>query len=447
MKPALRIALLYALLSGVYILVSDALAFSLTRHDPDLLNAYQSIKGLGFIAASAAMIFLLVWHYADGQKKALLAAARTHRSFEDLFNRSPLPLFLYDIGNLRFLAVNQAAIDEYGFSRAEFLSMDVTDIRPAEDADKMLAHLSRSKGRPYSGQSRHLRKDGSLIDVEIVSHEMEFEGRAARLAVAANITLRRIAEAAIAQAFASREETDQSKSVFISTISHEMRTPLNAISGFLDLLQTESDPDNRQQYLQLARQSAGELTELVARIIQAAALDRRAVSLRPQTIDLSSYLTRITDGFFVMAKSKAIKLDLRLDPSLPEQVRLDAARLEEVLQILLGNALKFSHSGTVELRASLPPGGPLTLAVADQGIGIAPHLHEHIFDRFTQADQSLTRPHGGMGMGLFLARQLCDLLGAAITVESQNDQGSVFTVTVPGQIGEDGRFEARPEQR
>lgn len=450
MKPAIRIALMYALLSGVYILLSDYVALGIARGDPEALTKWQSVKGLAFVGTSAVMIFLLVLHYARSRDRAEKQRLEASRSFEELFQRNPIPVIVYDTEELRFLAVNQAMIDEYGYSREEFMQMKLNEICLKDELEKVVAHVARVKSRAYTGQWRQVRKDGSLFEVEVTSHPIVFGGRTARLVAAVNITARKITERALAEAFDAKEEAGEAKTRFLSTISHEMRTPLNAITGCLDLLLRERDESRKREFVSIAQRSTGDLLALIERLIDAAVLSSRPVRREMKDIQTEPFLRRLTDGFFQAAVQKKIRLDLEIQPSLPKGVRLDANRLEETLQILLGNAIKFSGGGVVKVSAGLRREAGRVLfeiSVSDEGIGIPSSQQGKIFDSFFQVDQDLTRKYGGAGMGLFVAKQLCDLMAASIQVESVVGSGSMFRVSLPGEIDGEGRFVAGESEK
>ncbi len=324
MKPAIRIALIYALLSGLYIVLSDWTAWQFVRRDPNLYAHWQNAKGLSVVFASAVMIFFLVFHYARGRDQAQQLLEQARDSFERLFQRNPLPVLVYDTASLRFLAVNDAAVEEYGFKREEFLRLTLAKIHGEEDFEKLLAHVARIKPYPYIGQWRHMRADGVSFDVEITSHPIAFAGCQARLSVAMNINARKIAERAMADAFAAQTEAEESKSRFLSTISHEMRTPLNAVMGYLDLLVREQDSKRRSAFIAIAQRSADNLLALIQRLINAATLSSRKVSKDTKELELGKFLSGVVDGLGHSAANESIKLDFRCDSSLPDKAVLDA---------------------------------------------------------------------------------------------------------------------------
>ncbi len=443
MKPAIRIGLYYALLSWLYIVISDWAVNRVAHGNPEVMTGWQNLKGIAFVAGSAVIIFFLVLHYVRGRDRAQQQREEARKSFEHLFQVNPLPVLVYEVDSLRLLAVNRAASNEYGYSEAEFLARTLLDVHREEDAEKVRIHVARVRPFPYAGHWVNRRRDGSLVEMEIISHPLIFSGRESRLVVAVNIGTRRVTEQALADAFAAKMEADQAKTRFLSTISHEMRTPLNAITGFLDLLIKEPDSERRRDYAQTALRSSAKLLELIERLIQAADLSARRAAPVLKEIELRPFLRRTVEGFTHAAMHKNITLRTELAPDLPEKALLDATRLEETLQILLGNAIKFSNGGTVELIARLVVDGAraeVRLALSDEGIGIPSSQQARVFDSFFQVDQDFARQYGGVGLGLFVARQLCDLTGASIELESVDGMGSSFLVRLPGRLDEAGRF-------
>lgn len=439
MKAALRIAVYYALLSGLYIVFSDWAVDFVSKRNPDVARGWQNLKGISFVLVSAVIIFFLILRYIRERNLAERQREEARASFEQLFRRNPLPAIVYDATSLEILAVNEAAAEEYGYDEAEFVRLTLPAIHPAEDTEKLLGHLARVKTYSYTGHWRHQRKDGSPVEMEIISHPMTFGGRAARLAVAANIGIRKLTEKALADAFVARIEAEEAKTRFLSTISHEMRTPLNAIVGFLDLMPRERDENLRAEYVAIAQRGADELLALIERLMQAAALTgAQGVHHDMREVELAPFLKRVTEGYLQPAARKNISLDCFLEESAPARAMLDAGRVEAILEILAGNAIKFSHDGTIRLGVRRDrETGALEFAVSDEGIGIPREQQDRVFDSFFQVDQGEARKYGGVGMGLFVARQLCDLLGASLRLRSEDTRGSTFSLILPGTM--DGR--------
>jgi len=220
------------------------------------------------------------------------------------------------------------------------------------------------------------------------------------------------------------------KNQFMSTISHEMRTPMNGVIGALDLLTDHDLSGIQREYALLARQAADTMMELVDRMISLAtglrqpSADQNAVTLLPPLLE------ELVNSYNPRCSRKGLALDVHLDPELPGGIRCDGELLKRLLDILLGNALKFTDKGFIRLGATLEScdeqNVTIQFEVSDSGNGIPADMHERIFEPFTQVDGSTTRRHEGAGLGLSIARQIALLLNGNIRVESRPGEGSTF---------------------
>ena len=226
------------------------------------------------------------------------------------------------------------------------------------------------------------------------------------------------------------------KADFAATVSHEIRTPLNGVIGTLDML--KSGPMSREQaeLLGLAWDSSQYLLELINNILDFSRLEAGRMEVDASDFALQPLIDGVVGMFATGAASKGLSLDVRLAPEVPPVICGDPARLRQVLINLLGNALKFTERGSLDLSVTRSADGTqLRFAVRDTGIGIAAEQQGTIFDSFTQADTSTTRRYGGSGLGLAISKQIVRLLGGEIGVDSTPGQGSTFWFTMPCRPG------------
>lgn len=234
------------------------------------------------------------------------------------------------------------------------------------------------------------------------------------------------------------EEANKAKSDFLAVMSHELRTPLNPILGFSELLSQTIEDEEQKSWVLMIRQSGEQLLELIEDVLDYIKIDARKRTASPEPVDIGQLLESIVRPFSSLIKQRGLAFKA---PKLDEFAMLsgltDAQFIRQIMGNLLGNALKFTSTGWIELQCRLDQptkhGDPhlLELTVSDSGIGIPPDRIEKIFDPFFQAETGSTRRYGGIGLGLAISRNLANELGGTISVESKEQHGSTFTVRIP----------------
>ncbi len=247
------------------------------------------------------------------------------------------------------------------------------------------------------------------------------------------------AHSAVDAARRHAEQASLTKSKFLANMSHEIRTPMNGVLGMADLLaQTPLSP-TQAKYAQTITRSGQALMGILNDILDLSKIESGKLHLDPHPFDLREGIDDVRDLMAARAAEQGLELVVDIPAELPTRLRGDAVRFQQVLNNLVGNAIKFTERGrvTVSVRAAPELGaGGLRVTVADTGIGIAPEMQGRLFEPFSQGDSSTSRHYGGTGLGLAISRQLVELLGGRIWLTSTPDQGSEFNFTV--------RFEAVP---
>jgi signal transduction histidine kinase len=229
------------------------------------------------------------------------------------------------------------------------------------------------------------------------------------------------------------EAANRAKSTFLANMSHELRTPMNGIIGTTDLaLDTELSSEQRE-LLETARNSADSLLHLLDDVLDLSKMEAEKLDLEQVAFDLHKLVRETIKVFAPQAAQKRLVLTHSIAARVPDQVTGDPARLRQVLANLVGNAIKFTHEGSVEVRVGVESisseAVALQFAIKDTGIGIATEQQEVIFHAFSQADGSMTRRYGGSGLGLTISARLVELMGGAIWLDSQPGQGSTVHFT------------------
>ncbi len=378
----------------------------------------------------------------ERRSRQLVASEERYRS---LFDTLPLPMWVLDRDSTRFLAVNQAAVERYGYTREEMLEMSVLDIKPPDDHARLRTVLTENREQTMHGRlARHVTRSGEVLEVEVSSDDFSYGGRRARLVVANDVTERRRTELALQ---ASQEQLRQAQKMeavgsLAGGIAHDFNNLLTAILGYCDLalegIPSDSTASEDVAEVRRAAQRAAELTH------QLLAFSRRQV-LKPRVFALGAGVEQ-TEKILRRLISENIVLELSIGPT-HDLVRADPTQVEQVILNLAVNArdamprggrLRLS-TGSVTFDephatagATLPPGNYAMLAVSDTGTGIAPEIRDRLFEPFFT-----TKPRGqGTGLGLATVYGIVQQSGGGIEVASVPGNGTTFVLYFPIAAGE-----------
>ena len=278
------------------------------------------------------------------------------------------------------------------------------------------------------------RKDGSRFPVQLVVTAVrnQEEVITGYLGVATDISELKAMEASLIISKEKAEMASKSKSEFLANMSHEIRTPLNGVIGFTDLLMKTELTESQSSYMQTVYNSANSLLDLINDILDFSKIEAGKLELSKEKIDLIELCEQIIDLFKHQAHKKDLEILLNISPMIDRFVWVDALRLKQIMINLIGNAIKFTEKGEIELKIESEciendsSQRMFSFSVRDTGMGIAPQNLDKIFFAFDQEDASTTRKFGGSGLGLTISNRLLELMGSKLKVESTQGVGSVF---------------------
>jgi hypothetical protein len=360
----------------------------------------------------------------------------------------------------RFIKANRALARMLGYGSAEELIGTVTDIGSqlyVNPADRQrLKSLLSTRSSLSDFETRFYRRDGSQVPVSISVRLVYDENDLPQYLEGAltDITERERRREAEQQREAA-EAASKAKSEFLARMSHEVRTPLNAVVGMADLLwESDLTPDQRL-YVDIFRKSGQTLLALLNDILDYSRLEAGRLTLERLPFSLRDTLTMTVNMHAAQAESRQLSLSLHVDETLPDNYCGDSLRLRQILGNLLSNSIKFTREGSVEVHVGPAPGQQeltagepvmVRICVRDTGIGIPENVQQTIFESFTQADSSITRQFGGTGLGLSICRMLTTMMGGRIWLESTQGQGTAVYVEMRLDLHDRSAAETQPEE-
>ena len=295
---------------------------------------------------------------------------------------------------------------------------------PAEGSDMDILLRRVDRERRARKQAEQLLEQKSM---ELYDANQRLQAHAAELERTVHERTR-----ALEQALSVVEEALRTKGEFLAVVSHEIRTPMNAVLGMAQLLMMTELNDEQRRYAETIRSSGELLLALINDILDLSKMESGKVSIDARPVDLRAIVREVVQLMGAQAQQKKLYLQVAIAEDVPGWIRGDATRLKQVFLNLVGNAIKFTHRGGARIEIStIQDGSLLECRVKDTGIGIPPDRVGKLFEKFSQADSSISRRYGGTGLGLAICKRLVEGMGGSISVQSKHYQGSTFTWSIP----------------
>ncbi len=338
-------------------------------------------------------------------------------------------------------AFNHSAERLFGWRTDEVVGRNISMLMPEPDQSRHDGYLQKylASGTTRSiGVAREvigLRKNGSLMPMRLAVGRVELPGELLFVGFVTDISERHALEASLRETAARAERAAAAKSSFLANMSHEIRTPMNSIIGFTELLLQSDLTPKQRTHLNTIRQSSRSLLGLINDILDTTRLEKGGMTLERIDFSLKGVAMQIESSLRLGAQAKQLTLTTHYPDDMPEYFLGDPLRVLQILTNLVGNAIKFTERGGVDVIFSREQ-GLVHVQVRDTGIGMTAEQVETIFAPFTQADASVSRRFGGTGLGTTIARQLVELMDGDIDVDSAQGHGSTFHIRLPLPLGQ-----------
>lgn len=452
-------ALVFFIYAGFQLFTAPADFFPASVFNTDNFEAVAGVSVLiarGLCAVALTLSILLLLNSFDGAiRNASSSAAErfeaelkaNRKVLQAVFDLAPVGLLITRLSDGSIVRANTAFWMIIGYEESDRPRLSLRKLTPERhhmaDEEARAELLETGRFGPFEKEYR--RRDGSAAPVQIAGAVLESPGQEPLIvSVVQDVSEQKATESRLRRQQRLAEQANVAKSQFMANMSHELRTPLNGVLGMLELINRQPLEDKVERYCDIALNSGYALLRLVEDLLNFETLSSGAFTLEPADFAAE----RLMEIAVAPLETEAARKGLRLQRQClaTGQFHGDAKRIGQVISNILGNAIKFTDEGEVSIRITdRSEGSGLHIVIRDTGIGMSDALMDRAFERFTQGDASATRPHQGAGLGLSIAKGIVDAMGGAITLNSQEGQGTTVKIDLPLPVAETSGVETDPE--
>lgn len=398
---------------------------------------------------SGTLLFSII-HDIEDKKKMELIIRHQQSNFQSLYENSPEAIAMLD-NEFKVISVNSSFERIFQYRSEEIRGRNITKVlceKKSYDESSYIKDCIK-RGEFVRKETLRRRKDGKLINVSFLGYPIMSEGE--QLGVYGIYSdISSIKEEKLEQEKKIRmyikqlkaaklraEEASKFKTQFIASMTHELRTPVNGITGIIELMGETMLSEEQQEYFQLLRYSADRLSSVINDVLDISKIEAGKLELRTVRFNVKQLIDNVARYYKLQAGRKGLELNSLVDPDIPDFLLGDSDKLNQVLFNLLSNAVKFTEAGHIDIEAKMVAKAAhkasINFRISDTGIGIPKEKTGHIFEDFYQLETAKNRKYGGTGLGLSISKKLVNLMGGDIMVESECNKGCTFSFEVEFQ--------------
>jgi len=371
----------------------------------------------------------------DKSKKDQEAIKEAESKFHMLFEESLDGIGLLNFETQHFVEFNTKAHEMYGYSYKEFQKITLQELEVQEMDQEIIDRQETIRKEGWNKfTTKHRTKHGEIKNISVSMKPIALEGNKLLYVSFHDITDEVKLRERLLELKDLAERADRAKSEFLANMSHEIRTPLNGIIGLTDIVLKEQLPQTQRDYLSKVQHSSHSLLYIINDILDYSKIEAGKLDIIPNHFTLDELIQGVSNLFGFKIYEKGLAFSFYIDANIPQQLIGDSLRLLQILNNLVGNAVKFTAQGSIELSIHASNISDqyvdLEFLVQDTGIGISQNNQQKLFKPFGQADSSMTKKYSGTGLGLSISKQLLDMMGGKIWIDSKLNEGATFGFTL-----------------